>query len=79
MNIYSFRTRVTRIRFKPSDFYEVYLLPTIGVGKNNEIDDRKTIVKFVQEATVYYIVFVWLNFTFGLEFWGDREKKGGEQ
>lgn len=65
------------MRFKPCNFYEAYLLPTIGVGKNNEIDYRKTSVKFGdQEATVYYIVFVWLNFAFGLEFWGERKKCG---
>ena len=80
MNIYSFRTRVSRMHFKPCNFYEAYLLPTIRVGKNNEIDYRKTSVKFGdQEATVYYVVFVWLNFAFGLELWGDREKKGGSK
>ena len=69
-----------RTRFKPRNFYEAYLLPTIRVGKNNEIDYRKTSVKFGdQEATVYYIDFLWLNFAFDLEFWGDREKKGGEK
>jgi hypothetical protein len=75
MNIYSFRTRVRRMRFKPCNYYEAYLIPTIVVGKNNEIDYRKTSVKFGdQEATLYYIDFLWLNFAFVLEFWGEREK-----
>lgn len=53
MNIYSFRTRVMKMRFKSCNFYEAYFIPTIGVGKNNEIDYRKTSVKFGdQEATL---------------------------
>lgn len=80
MNIYSFRTRVRRMRFRPCNYYEAFLLPTIVVGKSNEIDYRKTSFKFGdQEATLYYIDFLWLNFAFILEFWGDREKKGGKQ
>lgn len=80
MKIYKFRTKIRKSISKVHNHYGITLIPTIQIGKDNDIDYLKESKTFGdQEATVYYLAFNWLIFVVVFELWGEREKKGGEE
>lgn len=77
MNIYSIRLTKGRTRVKPCNYNEFSIFPAITVGVNDAVDYRNDNKK---EATTYFVTLWWLNFTFSIELWCDREEtKGGER
>lgn len=55
------------------NYNEFFIIPTITIGKADEIDyhfDKP------REATKYFVTLWWLNFNFSIEAWGERKEKG---
>lgn len=76
MKIYSVRFR-KRIQSDPElNFKEIYFVPTVAIGRCDEIDDTFGITNdgYRKKATVYYIGIVWLTRSYAIEFWCDRKE-----
>lgn len=77
MNIYNVRFRNKVLESEILNFREIYFLPTVAIGRNNEIDfmDKVNNSGKRKEATVYYIGVVWLSRAYFVEFWCDRKEE----
>lgn len=77
MSLYSVRTNKRVLNDPVFNFKEIYLLPSVVLGRSDENDYMSGITNdgLRKKATVYYIGIVFLSRAYAIEFWCDRNEE----
>lgn len=79
MNIYNVRFKKDKFKSENLNYRDIYLLPDVVIGRSDEIDFVGDVNNYEKkEATVFYIVFLWLSRAYLIEFWCDRKEVSNE-